>query len=92
MLLIKPQFEAGRGQVGRGGIVSDPAVHLEVLERVAAALAERDLVMVNIAPSPIRGAAGNIEFLGHFLVGAPTATLIGRAALAAAVDEVRKQS
>lgn len=66
VFLVKPQFEAGRGQVGRGGIVSDPSVHLEVLVRVRDALAEAGLVMVAAMPSPLRGASGNIEFLAHF--------------------------
>ena len=51
VLLVKPQFEAGREQVGRGGIVSDPAVHLQVLERVAADLAASGLVMVGVMPA-----------------------------------------
>lgn len=69
VFLIKPQFEAGRAQVGRGGIVSDPDVHLDVLQRVDTALAGADLRMVDVMPSPIRGASGNVEFLGHFLRG-----------------------
>ncbi|HYT38784.1 MAG TPA: TlyA family RNA methyltransferase, partial [Acidimicrobiia bacterium] len=71
VLLIKPQFEAGRGQVRRGGLVTDPAVHLSVLEQVTAALAAGGLGPVAVMPSPLRGAAGNIEFLGHFRAGAP---------------------
>jgi 23S rRNA (cytidine1920-2'-O)/16S rRNA (cytidine1409-2'-O)-methyltransferase len=86
VLLVKPQFEAGREQVGRGGIVSDPAVHLQVLERVAADLAASGLVMVGVMPSPIRGASGNVEFLGHFAIGRPAAP-VGRAEFEAAVAE-----
>jgi 23S rRNA (cytidine1920-2'-O)/16S rRNA (cytidine1409-2'-O)-methyltransferase len=86
VLLIKPQFEAGREHVQRGGIVSDPAVHLEVLERVAAELASSGLVMVRVMPSPIRGASGNVEFLGHFAIGRPAAA-VGRPELEAAVAE-----
>ncbi|HLF41016.1 MAG TPA: TlyA family rRNA (cytidine-2'-O)-methyltransferase [Acidimicrobiia bacterium] len=70
VLLVKPQFEAGRRHVGRGGIVSDPAVHRDVLERVRDSLATSGLTMVGVMPSPIRGASGNIEFLGHFVTGA----------------------
>jgi 23S rRNA (cytidine1920-2'-O)/16S rRNA (cytidine1409-2'-O)-methyltransferase len=66
VLLIKPQFEAGREEVGRGGIVSDPAVHRRVLDTVAGALAGEGLVMVGVMASPLRGASGNVEFLGHF--------------------------
>jgi 23S rRNA (cytidine1920-2'-O)/16S rRNA (cytidine1409-2'-O)-methyltransferase len=86
VLLIKPQFEAGRQHVRRGGIVSDPAVHLEVLERVAADLAASSLVMVGVMPSPIRGASGNVEFFGHFTIHRP-GTAIGRAEFEAAVTE-----
>jgi len=62
---VKPQFEAGRTEVGRG-IVSDPAVHARVLERVTAAGAEVGLRQVASTPSPITGQKGNVEFLVHF--------------------------
>jgi 23S rRNA (cytidine1920-2'-O)/16S rRNA (cytidine1409-2'-O)-methyltransferase len=62
VILVKPQFEAGREQVGKGGIVSDPQVHRAVCERVQA---EVQLLGFNtaLAESPIRGAEGNKEFL-----------------------------
>jgi 23S rRNA (cytidine1920-2'-O)/16S rRNA (cytidine1409-2'-O)-methyltransferase len=63
--LAKPQFEAGREEVGRHGIVSDPAVHEAVVARVAAAAAACGLARVNMAPSPIAGATGNQEFFLH---------------------------
>jgi 23S rRNA (cytidine1920-2'-O)/16S rRNA (cytidine1409-2'-O)-methyltransferase len=63
--LVKPQFEAGRAQVGRGGIVSDPAVHAEVIERVATAAAACGLTRVATTESPITGATGNREFFLH---------------------------
>ncbi|MGH9040953.1 MAG: TlyA family RNA methyltransferase [Acidimicrobiia bacterium] len=66
VLLIKPQFEAGRQDVGRGGIVSDPAVHRRVLTSVSDSLASAGLIMVAVMASPLRGASGNVEFLGHF--------------------------
>jgi 23S rRNA (cytidine1920-2'-O)/16S rRNA (cytidine1409-2'-O)-methyltransferase len=90
VLLIKPQFEAGREHVGRGGIVSDPDVHLEVLERVTKSLAGDGLVLVGVMPSPIRGASGNVEFLGHFLLRPEAGTGIGRAQLEAAVAEAHR--
>lgn len=65
VLLIKPQFEAGRAQVGRGGIVRDPQVHREVLDRVIGGLADGGLATVGAIVSPLRGAAGNREFLVH---------------------------
>jgi 23S rRNA (cytidine1920-2'-O)/16S rRNA (cytidine1409-2'-O)-methyltransferase len=61
--LIKPQFEAGRAQVGKGGIVRDPGVHREVLARLAAWSAEQPWRMLDVMQSPIRGTAGNVEFL-----------------------------
>jgi 23S rRNA (cytidine1920-2'-O)/16S rRNA (cytidine1409-2'-O)-methyltransferase len=61
--LVKPQFEAGREQVGRGGVVRDPAVHARVLRRVAAAVREHGREVHGLTPSPLRGPAGNREFL-----------------------------
>jgi 23S rRNA (cytidine1920-2'-O)/16S rRNA (cytidine1409-2'-O)-methyltransferase len=62
VILIKPQFEAGRGQVGKGGIVRDPAVHQAACERVARAVRELGFE-ASMMESPIRGAEGNKEFL-----------------------------
>jgi 23S rRNA (cytidine1920-2'-O)/16S rRNA (cytidine1409-2'-O)-methyltransferase len=63
--LVKPQFEAGREQVGRGGLVTDPAVHEAVIRAVTEAARAEGFVRVNLTPSPITGAAGNREFLMH---------------------------
>jgi 23S rRNA (cytidine1920-2'-O)/16S rRNA (cytidine1409-2'-O)-methyltransferase len=63
--LVKPQFEAGRRDVGRGGLVKDPAVHEAVIARVTASAASCGLARVAMTPSPITGAAGNQEFLLH---------------------------
>jgi 23S rRNA (cytidine1920-2'-O)/16S rRNA (cytidine1409-2'-O)-methyltransferase len=60
--LVKPQFEAGRDEVGRGGIVRDPAVHARVLDETAAAALQVGLERVAVTPSPIEGAEGNREF------------------------------
>ncbi len=65
VVLVKPQFEAGRDEVGRKGIVRDPGVHARVLERVTKAAAEAGLVREAMTPSPITGAEGNQEFLLH---------------------------
>lgn len=67
--LIKPQFEAGRAQVGRGGVVRSPAVHREVLERVALWSQQQGLLVCGMVPSPIKGPAGNIEFLIYLCLG-----------------------
>jgi 23S rRNA (cytidine1920-2'-O)/16S rRNA (cytidine1409-2'-O)-methyltransferase len=63
VVLIKPQFEAGRNQVGRGGVVRDPAVHRQVVERVLRWTGEHGLSVGGCTPSPILGPAGNREFL-----------------------------
>jgi 23S rRNA (cytidine1920-2'-O)/16S rRNA (cytidine1409-2'-O)-methyltransferase len=61
--LVKPQFEAGRAQVGRGGVVRDPAVHQQVLRELQAWSASQPWHLVSTLPSPIKGPAGNVEFL-----------------------------
>jgi 23S rRNA (cytidine1920-2'-O)/16S rRNA (cytidine1409-2'-O)-methyltransferase len=63
--LIKPQFEAGRKQVGKGGIVRDPAVHRAVLRKVLLWAEEHGLKVRGLIASPLKGAAGNVEFLAH---------------------------
>ena len=60
--LVKPQFEAGREKVGKGGIIRDPAVHREVLDRIAGFAAENNWGIRSVAVSSIRGAEGNVEF------------------------------
>ncbi len=61
--LIKPQFEAGREQVGKGGIVHDEEIHQRVIEEVIAAALQNQLVIERVSYSPITGGEGNIEFL-----------------------------
>lgn len=63
LALIKPQFEAGRGEVGKGGVVRDPAVHARVCAEVAAWLVTQEWRVHGIVPSPITGPEGNVEFL-----------------------------
>jgi 23S rRNA (cytidine1920-2'-O)/16S rRNA (cytidine1409-2'-O)-methyltransferase len=63
--LVKPQFEAGRDEVGKGGLVTDPAVHDAVIARVTAAAAALGLNRLAMAPSAITGATGNQEFFLH---------------------------
>ena len=60
--LVKPQFEAGRGQVGKGGVVKDPRVHAEVLGSFVSWAVERGLRLGGLIQSPILGAEGNREF------------------------------
>lgn len=68
--LIKPQFEAGRQQVGKGGIVKDPAVHRQVLTDLLGWAAANGLPPAGLLRSPIKGAEGNVEFLVWLLPGA----------------------
>jgi 23S rRNA (cytidine1920-2'-O)/16S rRNA (cytidine1409-2'-O)-methyltransferase len=69
VVLVKPQFEAGRGQVGRGGLVKDPGLHESVLTRVATQAVELGYAVAGACASPIRGATGNREFFLHLRPG-----------------------
>lgn len=61
--LVKPQFEAERGEIGKGGVVRDPAVHERVCRAAAGWLSSRGWAVEGVAESPIRGPEGNVEFL-----------------------------
>ncbi|HEY6663409.1 MAG TPA: TlyA family RNA methyltransferase [Sphingomicrobium sp.] len=61
--LVKPQFEAGRAEVGKGGVVRDPAVHQRVCDQAAEWVAAQGWDVLGIVPSPITGPEGNVEFL-----------------------------
>jgi 23S rRNA (cytidine1920-2'-O)/16S rRNA (cytidine1409-2'-O)-methyltransferase len=74
ILLIKPQFEAGRERVGKGGVIRDPEVHRSVLGEVVTALDSAGLGIVAVVPSPLPGADGNVEFLARAVRGAMTVT------------------
>jgi len=63
--LVKPQFEAGRGQVGKGGVVRDPEVREQAIVAVLEAAAALGLACLGRMPSPIAGPAGNVEELVH---------------------------
>ena len=65
VILVKPQFEAGRESIDKGGIVRDPEAHQRSIERVAASLKELGASAIEIIDSPITGAEGNREFLLH---------------------------
>jgi 23S rRNA (cytidine1920-2'-O)/16S rRNA (cytidine1409-2'-O)-methyltransferase len=65
--LVKPQFEAGKDQVGKGGVVRDPVVRLAVLDKVRAWARDRGFVVGEHVESPIHGPAGNIEYLLHLI-------------------------
>ena len=61
--LIKPQFEAGREEVGKGGVVRDPAIHARVCEEVSQWLTSNGWTVLGVTASPITGPQGNVEFL-----------------------------
>jgi len=63
--LIKPQFEVGRGQVGKGGVVRDPDLHQQVIDRIRRLALELDCTVLDLVESPLLGPKGNREFLIH---------------------------
>jgi 23S rRNA (cytidine1920-2'-O)/16S rRNA (cytidine1409-2'-O)-methyltransferase len=66
--LAKPQFEAGREEIGKGGLVTDPAIHDAVIARVTEHGRAAGFARIAMTPSPITGATGNREFFLHFTV------------------------
>jgi 23S rRNA (cytidine1920-2'-O)/16S rRNA (cytidine1409-2'-O)-methyltransferase len=86
VVLVKPQFEAGRDEVGKGGVVRDPAVWRRALEQVAAAGARVGWPAMDATASPLLGPAGNVEFLLH-LQAKPQAPPDLEGRLDVAVDE-----
>ncbi len=66
VILVKPQFEAGRAEASRGrGVIRDPAIHRRTLVEVCQALTSEGADIMGVMPSPVTGSAGNIEFLVH---------------------------
>jgi 23S rRNA (cytidine1920-2'-O)/16S rRNA (cytidine1409-2'-O)-methyltransferase len=76
--LVKPQFEVGKGEVGKGGVVRDPNQHRRVLERVAAFAARAGWGARGVTRSPLRGPAGNREFFLHLVQGDSVSDLDAR--------------
>ncbi len=66
VVLIKPQFEVEKGQVGKHGIIKDPALHAQVIEKLTRGIIHYGFSCVGVIESPILGAEGNKEFLGYF--------------------------
>ena len=65
LALIKPQFEVGKGHVGKGGVVKDPQLHQDVIDQLKSFLPTMDLHLRQVIPSPILGPKGNKEFLAY---------------------------
>ncbi len=84
LVLVKPQFEVGRGQVGSGGVVRDPALHRQAIERVAAAIQIAGGRILGVAPSRLTGPKGNREFF--LLACGPEAAAAGHGDLGRAID------
>jgi len=82
VLLCKPQFEAGRSRIGKGGVVRDPEVHRAVLHEVVQGLGTAGIVVTDAMCSPLRGGDGNVEFL---LYAAKAGNQVGDDVLDAAV-------
>jgi 23S rRNA (cytidine1920-2'-O)/16S rRNA (cytidine1409-2'-O)-methyltransferase len=83
LLLVKPQFEAGREAVGSGGVVRDPTVRAEAVARVAAAASELGWGTAGVTASPLPGPAGNVEYFLWLRRGTPP---LDQARLAAAIE------
>lgn len=69
IVLIKPQFEAERREVGKGGIIKDPTVHQKVIDHVVEGIKTHGFSLVDVIESPILGGEGNKEFLAYFRCG-----------------------
>ncbi len=85
VFLIKPQFEAGREKVGKKGVVRDPAVHLEVIEKIFSLVSEAGFGVLGLNFSPIKGPEGNIEYLIYLKKNLPSLLSVD-----AAQDVVKK--
>ena len=77
IVLIKPQFEAGKSQVGKGGVVRDTAIHDAVIERIRRYCQELGFQHFEVIPSPLLGPAGNREFLAYLNMYRPVASDTG---------------
>jgi 23S rRNA (cytidine1920-2'-O)/16S rRNA (cytidine1409-2'-O)-methyltransferase len=89
VVLVKPQFEAGRAEVSKGrGVVRDAEVWRRVLSEVRSAFVSQGAAMMDVMVSPLRGADGNVEFLAHVRAHAGAAAVVGDDALDAVVRSV----
>jgi 23S rRNA (cytidine1920-2'-O)/16S rRNA (cytidine1409-2'-O)-methyltransferase len=88
VLLVKPQFEAGPARLGRGGVVRDPAVHRAVLGEVVEGLSSHGIAVRSLMASPLRGPAGNVEFLALAGAASAAAPLVGQEEIDAVLARV----
>ena len=89
--LIKPQFEAGREKVGKKGVVRDPAVHREVIEKITSFASETGFALLNLEYSPIKGPEGNIEYLLYLQKKCNGLPQDGNIDINATVDQAHKE-
>lgn len=87
LALIKPQFEAGREKVGKGGVVRDPRVHKEVLESLVEYAKGLGLSTLGLVPSPLLGPAGNVEFFAYWARGIEASSIDLEKALEECVEK-----
>ena len=85
LLLVKPQFEVGKGSVGKGGVVRDPALWASAIEKVVESAGSLGLHLVAVVPSEVPGPAGNREFFVHLRAGAEAGPLTTEGAIAEVV-------
>ena len=90
LCLIKPQFEAGKENLGKKGVVRDPAIHKQVLDNFLAFVQELGFTVLGLTYSPVRGPEGNIEFLGHLSLDNRQSIAVNTAAIVAAAHESLK--
>jgi 23S rRNA (cytidine1920-2'-O)/16S rRNA (cytidine1409-2'-O)-methyltransferase len=90
--LVKPQFEAGREQVGKGGVVKEPEVHRQVLYRVTKMAQDLGLQLLGLIPSPLLGPAGNVEFFIHLSKGRKSVTIDVEKAIERSLSQAKDRS
>lgn len=89
--LVKPQFEAGKGKVGKKGVVKERAIHFEVLNKIANASFEEGFSLRNASFSPVTGGEGNIEFLFHLTADTIPVKEFNDATFDALIDDAYKE-
>lgn len=85
--LIKPQFEAGRDKVGKKGVVRDPAIHREVINKVVSTAKSEQLMPLGLTYSPVKGPEGNIEYLLYLVNDSDIEIMVDESGIAAVVAE-----
>ncbi|MBE1553793.1 TlyA family RNA methyltransferase [Sporosarcina limicola] len=89
--LVKPQFEAGKGKVGKKGVVKEKSIHLDVLKKIADASAREGFSLQGISYSPVTGGEGNIEFLFHLISEADPKSLFDANAFDKLVEDAYQE-